>query len=343
MASISYLAGEPGKYGLKKVHVSGAKGGKQSNRAFVFVHGMASDGTTFSHAIAALTANELLSKCDYYCYDYPWLESIASNGRQLRDLFNARDGGQALGVYDRVDLICHSMGGLVARIALLCGDSIPSNVRTLTMFGTPNFGAMREALLGVATTIGIVGVGRMISSFIRKKGVADLTRADKIIADLIGRGPSKRTVDSVEYVTIPGLVYGANGARTDVDSILLRCLHLVERYMPSLFGRFEVPHDGIVEESSNCMIDHRGDVTEKDASIHATDRSVRPTYFHVVHDDCGLASHVDVHTRDEIVAMLGGILAAGSVREWYDPDEMAKYISVYCHSRQVVCDAFRST
>ena len=71
-----------------------------------------------------------------------------------------------------VTLVCHSMGGLVGRLAIFSGK-VPQ-VKRLIMLGTPNFGAIRTAQLGLLSQIGLRLAGKTYAVF-RNPGIRDLT------------------------------------------------------------------------------------------------------------------------------------------------------------------------
>ena len=68
-------------------------------------------------------------------YPFDWRQSIADLGKDLAGALNAKGG-------EHVNLVAHSMGGLVARWALGHGGKC----RRLIMLGTPNFGSFAPVL-----------------------------------------------------------------------------------------------------------------------------------------------------------------------------------------------------
>ena len=92
-------------------------------------------------------------------YPFDWRMSIAELGKQLaRRLDNERGN---------VDLVAHSMGGLVARSALAQGG----NCRRLVMLGTPNFGSFAPVM-----------ALRAIYPLVRKVGALDLRHSPEELA-----------------------------------------------------------------------------------------------------------------------------------------------------------------
>jgi pimeloyl-ACP methyl ester carboxylesterase len=80
---------------------------------------------------------------DFYPFD--WRRSIAALGRELATFINASDRP--------VQIVAHSMGGLVSRASL---PTVGQNLRRIIMLGTPNFGSLApvQAFRGVGGTVG---------------------------------------------------------------------------------------------------------------------------------------------------------------------------------------------
>jgi pimeloyl-ACP methyl ester carboxylesterase len=94
---------------------------------------------------------------DFYPYD--WRLSIPELGRQLARQLKLEGGD--------VDLVAHSMGGLVARAALATG----AKCRRLVMLGTPNFGSLAPVMAMRATY-----------PIVRKVGALDLRHTPEDLA-----------------------------------------------------------------------------------------------------------------------------------------------------------------
>lgn len=83
---------------------------------------------------------------DFHPFD--WRQSLSTLGRQLSDRLARQDGSET-------SLVCHSMGGLVARAALAQG----ARCRRLVMLGTPNFGSFAAVMALRATNSVVRKVG----------------------------------------------------------------------------------------------------------------------------------------------------------------------------------------
>ncbi len=124
---------------------------------------------------------------------------VSDNGRELAGLIEAEAGGFA-----DVVLVAHSMGGLVARSAVLCaedaGHAWRAKLRALVTLGTPHHGAPLERggnvidlLLGVSRYSAPLGALGQI----RSAGVTDMRYGNVVDADWRGvdrfaHGPDPR-------------------------------------------------------------------------------------------------------------------------------------------------------
>src|SRR5262249_38059372 len=70
-------------------------------------------------------------------FPYDWRESISETARWLGSTLELAFGTINRPSDVRFTLVTHSMGGLVARVALVDGHIHPDNVRTLVHIGTP--------------------------------------------------------------------------------------------------------------------------------------------------------------------------------------------------------------
>src|SRR5262245_22444400 len=84
-------------------------------QAIVFIHGIFSDHDTFQKMTAAFQV-PAFSSWRLWWVDYDFHQSLETSGRQLADVLTTTLSGWT--AQDRVVLICHSMGGLVARLAI---------------------------------------------------------------------------------------------------------------------------------------------------------------------------------------------------------------------------------
>jgi pimeloyl-ACP methyl ester carboxylesterase len=278
----------------------------------VFVHGILSSGATFDVMKKVFEARSVFD-CRTFEYDYN--RPLKMNGARLAGLLSGLTGD--------IVLVGHSMGGLVARLALLTG-TVP-NVKRVIMLGTPNFGAMRTASAGLLAQLVLQTTGR-VSAIFRRPGILELTRIPKIMKDEIARGePHAR---QVEYVTIPALFF--NESRGSVEfgewsgtttstklfatlGIGLELLSVFPLWAPQM----QRPHDGIVEERSNDLApDAAGRRSEKRRTLQDA-KQWGYSYAHITTDRCDDLNHVTLHRDPVIIELVADLASAKSIGDWW--------------------------
>jgi pimeloyl-ACP methyl ester carboxylesterase len=120
---------------------------------------------------------------------------VSENGRSLADLLEALSAAWPVEV-DRVSLVGHSMGGLVARSAchqaVERGDAWVRRVRHVVSLGTPHMGApLEEAVHVAAAGLAALPETRPFAGFLRRRsaGIRDLRRGSLVDEDWQGRDP----------------------------------------------------------------------------------------------------------------------------------------------------------
>lgn len=120
---------------------------------------------------------------------------ISENGRALAELLDAVVGAWPEPV-ERIDLIGHSMGGLIARSAAHYatedGLSWTSRVRTVVSLGSPHVGAPLEQVVHWASAgLHLAPESRPFASFLRRRshGIRDLRHGSLVDEDWQGRDP----------------------------------------------------------------------------------------------------------------------------------------------------------
>ena len=96
------------------------------------------------------------------CHDYDWRRPVAQLGRELAARLRATDAS-------RLALVAHSMGGLLARVAL-AQPAIP-HVERVVLLGTPNCGSFAA----VQALRGTYAVVRKIARLVRNASAESLT------------------------------------------------------------------------------------------------------------------------------------------------------------------------
>jgi hypothetical protein len=96
-------------------------------------------------------------------------------------------------------------------------------------------------------------------------------------------------------------------------------LQVWETYIPLWKLGTQIPHDGIVEESSNCLIPASGIlgyVSEKTSQIDFPGQYTAHTYVHVIHNACLDLTHVTLQHDPEVIEMVAEIILASSLDSW---------------------------
>ncbi|MDF2698124.1 MAG: putative secreted lipase [Labilithrix sp.] len=135
----------------------------------VFVHGYMQNRVGFVGLARALARRGIGPQ---FGFNYPWFASIEANARRLERFVErvCRETGSAA-----VDLVCHSMGGLVA-MEMLREEAHEAKlkVRRCVTIATPHGGvAWRGPILGVGATSLRRG-SKLLAAFLVKRGGRDV-------------------------------------------------------------------------------------------------------------------------------------------------------------------------
>jgi pimeloyl-ACP methyl ester carboxylesterase len=270
----------------------------RADRAIVFVHGIFSNHKTFQSFFDRLIVDHRFADFDIFYFDYDYHDALENNGHAL-----ATSLMSTFLPSDRVELIAHSMGGLVARLAALSNRM--AFVRSLFLLGTPNVGAIRIAQVSLLAQLILGTFNVAFAIFPRKRGIVDLTRA----AEILRRNETNAYyTDHIDYISIPGLFYHEGRSYWEIGrdrwkklfSIFRLGLGFLEATFPLFAVKLLVPHDGIVEETSNNLIPSTaGRKSEKNDSINKADTD-RITYAHIEIDSCDSLNHVQLHSDKDV-------------------------------------------
>lgn len=130
---------------------------------------------TYDDLIATLDANGYTPEEDLFTFPYNWRKSNVETAVLLKQKIDAVKG---ICSCDKVDLVAHSMGGLVAR-QYIQSDAYESDVDQLIFLGTPHLGAPKAYLMweGGETQPGDLFnalLKRMLEQEAKEKGYFDL-------------------------------------------------------------------------------------------------------------------------------------------------------------------------
>jgi hypothetical protein len=113
----------------------------------MLVHGFTGDSTTWGDLATHLSTNKFDSMSDnYYAVNETWgfskFQDVEAQSVKLgEDIFKVKNGYQKAGIKMlKVDVVAHSMGGLIGRYYVNGYNGYNNDVRKLFMVGTPNHG-----------------------------------------------------------------------------------------------------------------------------------------------------------------------------------------------------------
>jgi pimeloyl-ACP methyl ester carboxylesterase len=282
------------------------------DQALVFIHGIFSSHATFKPLVKGLLASApALAQYGRYYFDYDFQQSIPTNGRELADALRRAFPERK----PQVTLVGHSMGGLVARTALLQAGDLDM-VKRLVMLGTPNHGTLQTARLGFLAHLTREATAKLWPVFARRAtGIKELTEIGKIIEPLLADGVERTR--RVEYVTIPGLRFHQESGWLDAPpgtSAGLRKLTILFSLLqagPGMKVELNLPHDGIVEERSVRL--------SSDETLFSERPKIQPPYapyLHVTHPDYHRVDHITVHQAERTIALLAELLLTPDLGTW---------------------------
>jgi pimeloyl-ACP methyl ester carboxylesterase len=292
----------------------------EPRRAVVFVHGIFSSHRTLDKMRLSLMKSQQFEGWVLASFEYDYFQNMMDSASILAIELNRHFQGS-----DQVALVCHSMGGLVGRLAIL-GGTVPF-VGKLVMLGTPNFGAVRTAAMSHLAQAAMMTSRLLFGLFTRKTGVLDLTRVTVIFKEPIAKG--LQHAKPVAYVTIPGLFFNEDRAffdtgdwgewkrRLNLFTPLYLGIDVLNSYLPLWKIGMTAPHDGIVEASSNCLISTaQGAKSEKSPQINHHEYFKEKSYAHIIHDDCSDLTHTQIHHNQNIIDTVRSILLSDDLDQW---------------------------
>lgn len=279
----------------------------------IFVHGMFADSTTFAGLVPMLAAMDTQREFDFWEFDYESRQPLIISGDQLARAIKARAFGSR-----RVDIVGHSMGGLVARLAVL-RHNLAEVCRIVTL-ATPNHGAISGAQLNLLGQMTTLGLRRYQPIYARAPGVFDLTDVHTIMrAELKAMKAQDPTrLAGKSYVSIPAQYFNLlRQAGDSPPSLLMGSVNLF-RGIYNFCVRMRVDlrpvHDGIVEERSNRL--HPAPPGSSDEGDYMPTRAdAEARTLHVTHEAGADYDHVSVTHSSEIADLLQAVLRASTLDE----------------------------
>jgi hypothetical protein len=254
---VSYAAIEPGSIA-------------EGARVLLCIHGITADSRSIVQTIGARLQGDM--HYDHLlAFDYEsFTTEVRDNAGTLRAALH--DAGVRAGRDVQLDIVAHSMGGLVAR-ALIELDPEGGLVRRLVMAGTPNAGSPLANTARFGLAIGSFALGAAVPGALSKVvawglnwmreqalGLQNLQTGSALVAALKnGRRP-----DSVRYLALAGTYI-------PTDPQAQQAAGIFNRMLDGAFDRFfnDTANDLVVASSSVLSVQPACDFTIKPACDHS--------------------------------------------------------------------------
>ena len=285
-------------------------------RAVVFVHGIRSGHSTFEILANRLRALGVGDEFHFCYFDYKYRQSMAESAQQLADALR-----KAFNNVCDVTIVGHSMGGLVARLALLNHGHEMEFVKRLVMLATPNHGTLHTGSLGVLAGLTREATGFVWARMTSKTGVKELTEVDEFFEEYLTDENVSRT-RHVVYLSVPAKCFheGASfvkllTAKESRGLALLGPIFELISAHPGWSIGLKKPHDGIVEEASVYL--GGGDaVSFSERRATCEGKPNRGPYAHVCHDDHKKTNHVTIQEAQCTAMILATFLNLNDFDTW---------------------------
>lgn len=285
-----------------------------AERFIVFVHGIFSDHEAcFAKMIDNLRKIGAEPDFDLWVFDYDYLRPLSDSGDALAEALN---NGPFRG--KQVDLVGHSMGGLVSRLAVL-RHSLPF-VRRVVTLATPNHGAVNGVQLNLIAQLTVAAARKLHPLYARAPGIFELNAAHKVMAEAIETNikadPSR--LDGKSYVSIPAQYYHSKLQFGDPPPSLLMggvtaTMRIANWLTKQQLVKMTPVHDGIVEERSNQLSPSPAGSTSE-ASYMPSRGDELTRVLHVTHEEAAKHDHVTIAGCPEVAELILAVLKADGLQ-----------------------------
>lgn len=302
---------------------------KPSNpdQIFLFVHGIFSGMNTFDKMRDVLLKK--FPNSEIVSFEYDYYDKMEINAEKLFNILDARYGSLSKNKQIKLSIICHSMGGLIARLVnLRYGHKLPF-LRRIIMLGTPNFGVIRMKQMCLLAQMSFIASKKIGGVFTRKSGVIDLTKAHTIMKEAMNDRAFGRLEDAlVDYVTTAGRYYHEDRPMLSITgdkfSKMLSLPGLIFGTVNAVLGvnfQLQPVHDGIVEVNSIDMSFCEDRRSEKRLWIfkkeYAEDEKCSPNYLHIEPlCETEKLTHTMIQNNEKIISMVIDVLEFPDLKSW---------------------------
>jgi pimeloyl-ACP methyl ester carboxylesterase len=278
----------------------------------IFVHGIFSNSSTFDKLLPILDELDSNDEFDFWVFDYKYLQPLTVSGDQLAHAIRDRAFGDR-----RVDIVGHSMGGLVARMAVL-RNNLPI-VRRIVTLATPNHGTISGAQINLLGQMTALGFRRLEPIYARASGIFDLTNVHAIMRAELKRmhAHEPARLDGKSYVSIPAQYFHTKRQLGETPPSMMRGANLIRGFI-NLFTHLRINlipvHDGIVEERTNRL--HPAPVGSSDEGAYMGPRAeAAKRMLHATHEAGSDCDHITVTASPEIADLIQAVLRADTLDE----------------------------
>lgn len=217
-----------------------------SSPVVILIHGFTATGLYLSDLAEDLTHQGF--SVMYYNYNsYQGIDKAAEGLFALLTLLDGVTQGHLS--KNQISLVCHSMGGLVAKaLCVKCnGTSFISKIVTL---GTPHDGTLRNSrILDLYVSLGeeLAGAGFRNGYYKKCLSAQQLTGKDMEDSAICLLDELKISINGMEDIPKKSISGGKDWLILGKNSVIN---YIANRYIQSVLG--DVPNDGLVAETSSC-------------------------------------------------------------------------------------------
>ena len=286
-----------------------------SHEKIVLIHGMGSSSeVAFTKLLYHIANFDSLQQFDVWAFDYDTNQSFAESADQLVLAILAEGFRDCC-----IHLIGHSMGGLVARMAVL-RHKVPT-IRRIVTLTTPNHGAINGVALNYLGQLIALATRKIVPLYVRRRGVIDLVSAHTVMRTALEEmhkdDPSR--IDGKSYISIPAQYFHTKRLLGDPPPSfcmggVTASIGVLNNLLNQKLITLRPVHDGIVEERSNQLSPSPVGSTSE-ASFMPTPKDRKERILHVTHEAAADHDHLTILSCKEIADLIMAVIKAQPLDE----------------------------